>query len=172
MKQLSSSLKNYNFKGWTTEKIIEKYESVLASRENQIADLASEIGTVSDKFNSIQDQYSILHNEYLLLQNKFMKKEELLQQELKNKEILLMRLEKSENDYEELNRRYENLVKIVNSMSEQRESNMNSDIISSISDFFTLLSLNVLFNLLIISFHFSPHNFLYSSFVIVNLKSS
>ena len=119
MKQLSSSLKNYNFKGWTTEKIIEKYESVLASRENQIADLASEIGTVSDKFNSIQDQYSILHNEYLLLQNKFMKKEELLQQELKNKEILLMRLEKSENDYEELNRRYEN-VKIVNSMSEQR----------------------------------------------------
>ena len=126
MKQLSSSLKNYNFKGWTTEKIIEKYESVLASRENQIADLASEIGTVSDKFNSIQDQYSILHNEYLLLQNKFMKKEELLQQELKNKEILLMRLEKSENDYEELNRRYEKLVKIVNSMSEQRESNMNS----------------------------------------------
>jgi hypothetical protein len=37
-----------------------------------------------------------------------------------------MRLEKSKNDYEELNRRYENLVKIVNSMSEQRESNMNS----------------------------------------------
>ena len=36
-----------------------------------------------------------------------------------------MRLEKSENDYEELNRRYEILVKIVNSMSEQRESNMN-----------------------------------------------
>ncbi len=36
-----------------------------------------------------------------------------------------MRLEKSENDYEELNRRYENLVKIVNSMSKQRESNMN-----------------------------------------------
>ena len=36
-----------------------------------------------------------------------------------------MRLEKYENDYEELNRRYENLVKIVNSMSEQRESNMN-----------------------------------------------
>ncbi len=36
-----------------------------------------------------------------------------------------MRLEKSKNDYEELNRRYENLVKIVNSMSEQRDSNMN-----------------------------------------------
>ena len=52
MKQLSSSLKNYNFKGWTTEKIIEKYESVLASRENQIADLASEIGIVSNTFNS------------------------------------------------------------------------------------------------------------------------
>jgi len=27
---------------------------------------------------------------------------------LKNKEILIMRVEKSENDYEELNRRYEN----------------------------------------------------------------
>jgi hypothetical protein len=54
MKQLSSSLKNYNFKGWTTEKIIEKYESVLASRENQIADLSSELGTVNDTFYSIQ----------------------------------------------------------------------------------------------------------------------
>ena len=29
-------------------------------------------------------------------------------QEFKNKEILIMRLEKSENDYEELNKRYEN----------------------------------------------------------------
>ena len=36
-----------------------------------------------------------------------------------------MRVEKSENDYEELNKRYEILVKIVNSLSEQRESNMN-----------------------------------------------
>ena len=42
---------------------------------------------------------------------------------MKNKEILIMRVEKSENDYEELNKRYEILVKIVNSMSEQRESN-------------------------------------------------
>ena len=54
MKQLSSSLKNYNFKGWTTEKIIEKYERVLGSRENQIEDLSSELGTVNYTFYSIQ----------------------------------------------------------------------------------------------------------------------
>ena len=52
-----------------------------------------------------------------------MKKRRTFMQEFKNKEILIMRVEKSENDYEELNRRYEILVKIVNSMSEQRESN-------------------------------------------------
>ena len=36
-----SSLKHFNFKGWTADQILEKYESVLASREKQITDLSN-----------------------------------------------------------------------------------------------------------------------------------
>jgi chromosome segregation ATPase len=126
MRQVHSSLKNFNFKGWTADKIVEKYESVLVTRENQVTDLALEIGTISDKFNSLQDQYSLLKNDYLILEDKLQKKEKLLQQELNSKEIMFIRLRKAEADYEELNKKYENLVKIVNSLSEERDLNMNS----------------------------------------------
>ena len=44
--ELKSSLKNYDFKGWTSDKIIEKYEQILSVREKQIEDLSLEFGNV------------------------------------------------------------------------------------------------------------------------------
>ena len=49
--KFDSSLKHFNFKGWTADQILEKYESVLASREKQITDLSIEMGSINDKLN-------------------------------------------------------------------------------------------------------------------------
>ena len=51
-----SSLKHFNFKGWTADQILEKYESVLASREKQITDLSIEMGSINDKLNILTEQ--------------------------------------------------------------------------------------------------------------------
>lgn len=53
---LSSSLKNSKFEGMSSEKIIEKYEIVLASREKQITDLCIEIGSLNEKVSTLADQ--------------------------------------------------------------------------------------------------------------------
>ena len=54
--ECGSSLKNFPFKGWTADQILEKYESVLASRERQITDLSIEMGSINDKINTLIDQ--------------------------------------------------------------------------------------------------------------------
>jgi flagellar biosynthesis chaperone FliJ len=61
--ELNSSLKNYNFKGWTSDKIIEKYEYVLASREKQIEDLSLEFGNVYQNLNKYTEMVSNLEKE-------------------------------------------------------------------------------------------------------------
>ena len=71
--ELNSSLKNYNFKGWTSDKIIEKYEYVLASREKQIEDLSLEFGNVYQNLNKYTDMVSNLENENNQLKNKNIK---------------------------------------------------------------------------------------------------
>ena len=106
-----SSLKNFKFEGWTSEQIVEKYESVLTSREKQISDLSIIIGQSNQKINQLNEKLNELNNENQLLKEKLLKKEKILQQELGNKEIMFMRLEKKDLEYDELKKKYEYLLK-------------------------------------------------------------
>jgi hypothetical protein len=65
----NSSLKFFNFEGWTNEKIIAKYENVLACREKQITDLSIEIGNLNDRMSTISDKLKIFQDE-----NQYLKK--------------------------------------------------------------------------------------------------
>ena len=69
-----SSLKFFNFDGWNPQKIIEKYETVLASREKQITDLSMEIGSVYDKITSLTDKCKDLQEENEMLKNRLQKR--------------------------------------------------------------------------------------------------
>ena len=89
-----SSLKHFNFKGWTADQILEKYESVLASREKQITDLSIEMGSINDKLSILTEQVENYKKENEQLKAALKKKESLLAQDLNNKEIMFIRLEK------------------------------------------------------------------------------
>ena len=106
-----SSLKHFNFKGWTADQILEKYESVLASREKQITDLSIEMGSINDKLNILTEQVEQYKKENEQLKSTLQKKETLLAQELNNKEIMFIRLEKRENEYDELKMKYDIMVR-------------------------------------------------------------
>ncbi len=69
-----SSLRYFNFEGWTKEKIIEKYEHVLTSREKQITDLSIEIGTINDRLNFLGDKCKKLDEENEMLKNRLQKR--------------------------------------------------------------------------------------------------
>ena len=106
-----SSLKNFKFEGWTSDKIVEKYETVLASREKQIADLSIVIGQSNEKINQLNEKLNELNKENVLLKERLSKKEKILQQELANKEIMFMRLEKKDLEYDDLKKKYDELTK-------------------------------------------------------------
>lgn len=110
-----SSLKHFDFKGWTADQILEKYESVLASREKQITDLSLEIGALNDKINAFTDENATLRIENEALRDKLIKKERLLNQELNNKEIMFMKLDKSEKEVDRLKSEYQKLTNTLGS---------------------------------------------------------
>ena len=109
--KFDSSLKHFNFKGWTADQILEKYESVLASREKQITDLAIEMGSINDKLNILTEQVENYKKENEQLKAAVKKKESLLAQDLNNKEIMFIRLEKRENEYDKLKMKYDIMVR-------------------------------------------------------------
>lgn len=111
VEKFDSSLKHFNFKGWTADQILEKYENVLASREKQITDLSIEMGSINDKLNILNEQVENYKKENAQLKAALKKKESLLAQELNNKEIMFIRLEKRENEYDELKMKYDILVR-------------------------------------------------------------
>jgi hypothetical protein len=49
-----SSLKYFNFEGMSNEKIIEKYDEVLAQREKQIEILSHEVGVLNEKLSNVK----------------------------------------------------------------------------------------------------------------------
>ena len=106
-----SSLKHFNFQKYTPQQIIDKYESVLAGREEQITLLSLEMGQLNDKLTTLQEENSVLLEENNSLKSKLSKKESLLSQELNNKEIMFIRLEKKENEYDLLKKQYDILLK-------------------------------------------------------------
>ena len=109
--KFDSSLKHFNFKGWTADQILEKYESVLASREKQITDLSIEMGSINDKLNILNEQVENYKKENEQLKAAVKKKESLLAQDLNNKEIMFIRLEKRENEYDKLKMKYDIMVR-------------------------------------------------------------
>ena len=109
--KFDSSLKHFNFKGWTADQILEKYESVLASREKQITDLSIEMGSINDKLNILNEQVDNYKKENAQLKAALKKKESLLAQDLNNKEIMFIRLEKRENEYDKLKMKYDIMVR-------------------------------------------------------------
>ena len=109
--KFDSSLKHFNFKGWTADQILEKYESVLASREKQITDLSIEMGSINDKLNILTEQVENYKKENEQLKAALKKKESLLAQDLNNKEIMFIRLEKRENEYDKLKMKYDIMVR-------------------------------------------------------------
>jgi hypothetical protein len=60
---LESCLKRCNFTGWAPEKVIERYENVLASREKQITDLSGEIGNLYEKNTFLMEKNKTLLEE-------------------------------------------------------------------------------------------------------------
>ena len=95
-----SSLKKFNFEGMTTEEIINKYESVLSSREKQILDLTVEIGNANSEINKLTEELEKNDKENTELLNKINKIEKNISQEMKNKEVMFMRLQQKESEAE------------------------------------------------------------------------
>ena len=109
-----SSLKNFNFKGMTTEEIINKYESVLSTRENQLLSLTIEIGNANSEINKLTDEIDKYDKENEMLLNKINKIEKNISQELANKDIMFMRLQQKESEVEFLQIQLDALIKGTN----------------------------------------------------------
>jgi regulator of replication initiation timing len=69
-----SSLQQFKFDGWSQDKIIDKYETVLTSREKQITDLAMEIGVINERITTLSEQNSDLKSEVEMLKNRLQKR--------------------------------------------------------------------------------------------------
>ena len=100
MEENGSSLKNFNFEGMTTEEIINKYESVLSTRESQILDLTMAIGHANSEINKLTEGIEKYDKENEELLGKIKKLEKNISQELNNKEIMFMRLQKKDSEVE------------------------------------------------------------------------
>ena len=69
-----STLKFFNFEGWSSQKIIDKYEIVLASREKQITDLSIEIGSLNERIANTSDKLKSTQEENEYLKNRLQKR--------------------------------------------------------------------------------------------------
>ena len=110
MQTNGSSLKNFNFEGMTTEEIINKYESVLSTRESQILDLTMAIGHANSEINKLTEGIEKYDKENEELLGKIKKLEKNISQELNNKEIMFMRLQKKDSEVEFLQIQYDAMV--------------------------------------------------------------
>jgi hypothetical protein len=102
-----SSLSECNFDSLSKAEVIEKYEKVLTSREKQIQDLSELIGNYSDKLDSSFERIKALEEENESLKEKLfkkvkfhLKKEQFIQQDQENKEIMFLRLKEMEKEVE------------------------------------------------------------------------
>ena len=125
-----SSLKNEKFKGLTAEQIIQKYENVLFSREKQFYELSQEITKTTDKIQVLMKRKEKSKNNNDLLKEILTKNENLLKQELSNKEIAFMKLTDLEHKYDDLQNKIDDIIIRQNALADstQRErEKMNQD---------------------------------------------
>ena len=134
-----SSLKNAKFDNMTAEQVIKKYEEVLSSREKQIFELSSEIGQINQKIQKMRAKYENSKQQSTKLKNILIKKENMLKQELDNKELMFMQLAKKEKECDEIkikinifknNKNPEKIEenKILNENKNNNNENINNDI--------------------------------------------
>ena len=125
----NSSLKNIINSRMSPQEIISKYENVLASREAQLTQLTKEMGVLNNRVNdlnakmiNINKQNLELINENNDLKQKFIKKDKYLETELSSKEIMFMRLQNKEAEYD-------NLLKKYNELNKNSDEKKNDEII-------------------------------------------
>ena len=139
LKVKQSSLKNAKFDNMTAEQVIKKYEEVLSSREKQIFELSSEIGQINQKIQKMRAKYENSKQQSTKLKNILIKKENMLKQELDNKELMFMQLAKKEKECDEIqikinsfknNKNPEKIEenKILNENKNNKNENINNDI--------------------------------------------
>ena len=125
----NSSLKNIISSRMSPQEIISKYENVLASREAQLTQLTKEMAVLNNRVNdlnakmiNINKQNLELINENNDLKQKLIKKDKYLETELSSKEIMFMRLQNKEIEYD-------NLLKKYNELNKNSEEKKNDEII-------------------------------------------
>ena len=96
-----SSLKNNKFEGLTAEQIINKYENVLFSREKQFYELSQEVGKLTQKIQILAQKKEKSKYNNDMLKDIYTKNEQLLKQELSNKEIAFMKLTDLKRKYDD-----------------------------------------------------------------------
>ena len=127
-----SSLKNNKFKNLTAEQIIKKYEDVLFSREKQFYELSNEIGKLTQKIQFLVQKKEKSKYNNNILNDIFSKKQQLLKQELSNKEIVFMKLTDLEHKYDDLQNKIDDIINKQNalaesSMREKEKSNQDRE---------------------------------------------
>ena len=120
--KIQSSLKNINFDELTAEEIIKKYEQFLDSREKQVFELSSMVGQVTQKLENLKPKYEDSKDKNTKLKIILQKKEELLKQELENKEIMFMQLSNKEKEYDEIQQKIKDFKNNKNKKN-QKDSN-------------------------------------------------
>ncbi len=137
----NSSLKNIINSRMSPQEIISKYENVLASREAQLSQLTQEMGVLNNRVNdlnakmiNINKQNLELINENNDLKQKLIKKDKYLETELSSKEIMFMRLQNKEVEYDNLLKKYNELTQ--NSDDKKNEENIQESIFTRIKNNF------------------------------------
>ena len=137
----NSSLKNIINSRMSPQEIISKYENVLASREAQLSQLTKEMGVLNNRVNdlnakmiNINKQNLELINENNDLKQKLIKKDKYLETELSSKEIMFMRLQNKEVEYDNLLKKYNELTQ--NSDDKKNEENIQESIFTRIKNNF------------------------------------
>ena len=118
-----SSLKNSKFNGMSAEQIIKKYEDVLLFREKQFLELSEEATKVTQKIqNLVQKKEKSKYNNNILKEI-YSKNEQLLKQELSNKEFAFMKLTDLEHKYDDLQNKIDYVINKQNALADstQRE---------------------------------------------------
>lgn len=138
----NSSLKNIISSGMSSQEIISKYENVLASREAQLTQLTKEMAILNNRVNdlnakmiNINKQNLELINQNNDLKQKLIKKDKYLETELSSKEIMFMRLQNKEVEYDNLLKKYNELTQ-NNSNDKKNEENNQESIFSRIKNNF------------------------------------
>ena len=116
-----SSLKNNKFKGLTAEQIIKKYENVLFSREKQFYELSNEITKLTQKIQNLMKKKEKSKYNNDILKEIFSQKQQMLKQELSNKEIVFMKLTDLEHKYDDLQIKIDDIINKQNALADSTQ---------------------------------------------------